>query len=118
MNQKKPTVRLKSSSSSRSKYPFISSTPKGLFIILKIQPRASRNQVDGVQNGALKVRLTAPPIEGEANRALLDFLSDILRLRKSALSIEAGLKSREKRVKVEGIKLEELEELFSEKFRF
>ena len=80
-----------------------------------MQPRASKNQIDGAQGGVLKIRLTAPPVEGEANRAAIEFLSRSLGLKKSSFSIDTGLKSREKRVKVEnGITLKELEEAFTE----
>ncbi len=118
MNQEKPTTNPKSLSSSQNRsYPFIDSSPKGLYITLRVQPRASRNQVDGVQHGGvLKIRLTAPPVEGEANRATIDLLSKLLGLKKSSLSIDSGLKSREKRVRVEGITREKLEETFSAVF--
>lgn len=115
MNPEKPTANPKSSNSSNS-YPFIASSPKGLFITLKVQPRASKNQVDGVHGGVLKIRLTAPPVEGEANRAIIDFLSKSLGFKKSSLHIDTGLKSREKRVRVEDVSLEKLEEAFSKIF--
>ncbi|MBI1912976.1 MAG: YggU family protein [Deltaproteobacteria bacterium] len=103
----------KSSSSSQSKFPFLEITPKGNFIRLRLQPRSSRNLIDGVQGDALKVRLTAPPVEGEANKALIEFLSDVLGVKKSALSLEAGHKSRDKRVKVDGMTPEDIEKAFS-----
>ena len=62
----------------------------------------------------MKIRLTAPPVEGEANRAIIDFLSKSLGLKKSSFYIDSGLKSREKRVRVEDITRERLEEAFSE----
>lgn len=104
----------KSSSSSPSKtLPFIEETPKGLFIRVRLQPRSSRCAVEGVQENSLKIKLTAPPVEGEANRALIEFLSDILGVRKSALSIDSGTKSREKRVRVEGLGIKEIVERLS-----
>lgn len=60
----------------------------------------------------MKVRLTAPPVEGEANRALIEFLSKLLKIKKSSLEIDAGAKSRDKRVRAEGVSLKELEEAF------
>jgi len=72
--------------------------------------------VDGVHEGVLKIRLTAPPVEGEANRAIVDFLSKSLGLKKSSFSIDTGLKSREKRVRVEDVTREGLEEAFSRIF--
>ncbi|MBI2412017.1 MAG: YggU family protein [Deltaproteobacteria bacterium] len=88
-------------------------TPKGVFIRVRLQPRSSKNAVEGVQENSLKIKLTAPPVEGEANRALIEFLSDILRIRKSALSIDSGTKSREKRVRVEGLAVKEIVERLS-----
>lgn len=104
-----------SSSQSSVRYPFIENTPKGLFLNIRLQPRSSKNQVEGTQGNALKVRLTAPPVEGEANRALIEFLSDLTGLRKSSFTIGSGLKSRDKRVAVEGVAFEALEEIFSKK---
>lgn len=96
------------------KYPFLEEAGGGgVFIKVKVQPRASRNSIEGAQGGLLKIRLTAPPVEGEANRRLIEFLSEELGIRKSALTIEAGQKSREKRVRVEGLTLEDLERFFS-----
>ncbi len=60
----------------------------------------------------MKVRLTAPPVEGEANRALIEFLSKLLKIKKSSFAIDAGVKSRGKRVRAEGVSLKELEEAF------
>lgn len=110
----------KSSGSSRtspegaSPLPFIENAPKGLFVRVRLSPRASRDQADGVQNGALKIRLTAPPVEGEANRALVSFLSDLLGLPKGSFSITPGsLKSKDKKVRVEGVSERELRALFN-----
>ncbi|MFQ5736959.1 MAG: DUF167 domain-containing protein [Thermodesulfobacteriota bacterium] len=89
--------------------PFIESTAKGVFIRVRLAPRASRERVEGVHDGALKIRITAPPVEGEANRALVAFLSGLLGLPKGAFSIQPGsLKSKNKKVKVEGATAEEL----------
>lgn len=97
-----------------SSLPFIESAPKGLFIRVRLAPRASREQVDGVQNGALKIRITAPPVEGEANKALISFLSGLLGLPKGSFSISPGsLKSKDKKVRVEGVSEKELCALFN-----
>lgn len=114
MSLKSPMTRPKSppSRQRKSKYPFIESSPKGVSLRVRLQPRASRNAIEGVMEGALRIRLTAPPVEGEANRALIAFLSDILRVRKSALKIASGLKSRDKTVSVDGLCVEEVERAF------
>lgn len=96
---------------------YIEATPKGVFIRVRVQPRASKSALDGLtQDGAaLKVRLTAPPVEGEANSALVDFLSETLGVRKRDLVIVGGQRSRDKRVMVGGVTAAELTEKFSVK---
>lgn len=104
-----------SSNTSQSKYAFLKAAPTGVLISVRLQPRSSRNQVEGVIDGALKVRLTAPPVEGEANRALIEFLSEITGLRKSAFTISSGHKSRDKSVLAVGATLSDMEKAFSAK---
>ena len=99
--------------SPQKKFPFIEETPKGVFLRVRLQPRSSRNTVDGVRDGALRLKLTAPPVEGSANRALVEFLSELTGIRKSSFAIDSGLKSRDKRVKVEGVSAEELQRAFA-----
>jgi len=67
---------------------------------VRIQPRAGRNEVAGTHGTALKIRLTAPPVEDRANRQLLEFLSELLGLRKDQVSILTGLRSRTKTVAI------------------
>jgi hypothetical protein len=73
-------------------------TAHGLELYLHLQPRASRNRLFGLYRGALKIALTAPPVENAANRMLLTFLADLLEIPRSSLSLCSGIKSREKRV--------------------
>ena len=61
-----------------------------------VQPRASRNAVAGLHGNALKLLLTAPPVEGAANAACLRFLTDLLGLNRARLSIIRGMKARQK----------------------
>ena len=61
-----------------------------------VQPRASRNAVAGLHGNALKLRLTAPPVEGAANAACLRFLTDLLGVSRARLSIVKGTKARQK----------------------
>ncbi|HBG46980.1 MAG TPA: hypothetical protein DDW94_08325 [Deltaproteobacteria bacterium] len=103
-----------SSSSSQSKYPFLEPAQGGVSIRVRLQPRSSRDRLEGVQGNSLKIRLTAPPVEGEANKALIEFLSGLIGVRKSAFRIESGHKAREKKVFVEGVYLSGLEKIFSE----
>ncbi|HEY4978932.1 MAG TPA: DUF167 domain-containing protein [Candidatus Acidoferrum sp.] len=70
---------------------------------VRVQPRASRDEVAGVMDGALKIRLTAPAVENRANEALIEFLAELLKTAKSAVRIQSGLQSRLKRVEVRGV---------------
>jgi uncharacterized protein len=67
---------------------------------VNVQPRASRNAVAGLHGNALKLLLTAPPIEGAANAACLRFLIDLLDLSRARLSIIKGTKSRQKLIRI------------------
>jgi uncharacterized protein (TIGR00251 family) len=80
-------------------------TGSGLEIQLHVLPRAKRSEIAGLHNGALKVRITAPPVDDAANRAIIEFLSRLLDLPKSNIHILAGLKSREKTLQLQGITL-------------
>jgi uncharacterized protein len=75
---------------------------------VQVQPRASRNAVAGWVGEALKIRLTAPPVEGAANAACLAFLADLLDLPPSQLEILTGTRSRHKIIRITGLTQEEL----------
>lgn len=75
-------------------------------ITIKVQPRAGRNEVAGAEDGAVKIRLKAPPVDGEANAACIAFLAELLALPKSAVQIVAGMTSRQKVVRVRGLSVE------------
>ncbi len=70
---------------------------------LRVQPRASKDEIAGELGGALKVRLRAPAVEGRANEALVEFLADLLKRPKSAVRILSGERSRTKRVEIHGV---------------
>jgi len=72
-------------------------------LTLRIVPRASKNEVSGEMAGALKIRLQAPPVEGKANRALIDFLADVLDVPRRAIDIVSGETGRNKRVVIVGV---------------
>ncbi len=71
-----------------------------LVLALRVQPRASRDEVLGPQGERLKVRITAPPVEGAANAHLVRFLAAELGVPPSRVEVVAGLAGREKRVRV------------------
>ena len=66
-------------------------------------PRAPRTRVDGTRGAAILIRLAAPPVDGAANDALIAFLAGALALPRRNISIVSGEKSRDKRVRIEGI---------------
>ena len=70
---------------------------------VRVAPRASRDAIEGEHAGALKVRLTAPPVEGRANEALRRFLAEELDVPVSAVRIISGEASRTKRVSITGV---------------
>jgi uncharacterized protein len=82
---------------------------------VRVQPRASRNEVTAWRDGVLHVRLTAPPVEGAANAACRDFLAEWLGVRRSQIELVAGEKSREKRFRVAGLTDSEIEATISQR---
>ncbi|MGR6835647.1 DUF167 domain-containing protein [Syntrophomonas erecta] len=78
-------------------------TEEGTRIEVRVQPRSSRTQVAGEIDGALKIKLTAPPVEGEANQALVDFLARLFKLPKRDILIVKGETSRTKLVEIRGV---------------
>lgn len=70
---------------------------------VRVQPRASNDEITGEMAGALKVRLQAPAVEGRANEALIEFLAQLLKTPKSAVRILSGERSRTKRVEIRGV---------------
>ena len=79
-------------------------------ITVHLQPSAKRNEIVRFEDGVLHLRIAAPPVKGKANAALLAFLSDIVGVSKSRLSIERGATSRMKVIVVEGMSQEEVRE--------
>lgn len=75
---------------------------------VRVQPRARGNEIAGREGEAIKVRLTAPPVEGKANRALVDYLAGRLGVSKSAVAIVTGQGARNKLIDVEGLSEEEI----------
>lgn len=70
---------------------------------VRVQPRASKDEIAGEMGGALKVRLRAPAVEDRANEALIDFLAGLLKTPRSAVSILSGERSRVKRIEIRGV---------------
>lgn len=81
---------------------------EGVVVEVRVQPKASRAQVEGVREGVLRVRLTAPPADGAANEQLLEVLSKHFKVPKSSMEIIRGLSSRNKLVLFRGVEKLEL----------
>jgi uncharacterized protein (TIGR00251 family) len=82
--------------------PVVQDHPRGATISLTVQPRASRTEIMGEQNGALRVRLAAPPVDGAANAELLSYFAKLLGVRRGDLQILSGEHGRRKVVLVTG----------------
>jgi len=82
---------------------FCVETPDGVVLTLRVIPRARKHEIAGMRDGALLVRLAAPPVEGAANDALIAFLADRLRVPRRAVQIVSGERGRQKRVAVSGV---------------
>ena len=96
---------------SRPEPTICSLTEGGIVLNLHIQPRASKNELCGVQGNALKIRLTSPPVDGAANKLCREFLADLLDVSKSAVEIISGETSRHKRVRIASADPEKLRRL-------
>lgn len=81
-------------------------------LTLHIQPGARKTEIAGEHGDALKIRLAAPPVDGKANAALLEFIADRLGVAKSAVTLKSGQTSRRKVVEVGGISEEVAAKLF------
>lgn len=75
---------------------------------IRLQPRASKNEVLGWKEGVLRIRLTAPPVEGAANKALIEFIAASLGVKRGDVSISSGQKSRDKTLEIAGLTAAEL----------
>lgn len=86
--------------------PFLQEVDDGVVIRLFVQPRASKNQLAGIIEDELKIRLTSPPVDGAANALCVKYLAKLLKCPKSDLELIAGDKSRHKRLLIRGVKIE------------
>jgi uncharacterized protein (TIGR00251 family) len=92
-----------------------SETAVSATLSIRIQPRASKNEIVMMDDGNHKIRLTAPPVDGAANESLVKFLSDILSVAKSSVEIVSGHTSREKVVRISGMTEAEARRLLNKK---
>jgi uncharacterized protein len=78
---------------------------------VRVQPRASKDEIAGVIDGALKIRLRAPAVEDRANESLVAFLAEVLNTSKAAVRILSGARSRTKRIEIRGVSEEQVQRL-------
>ncbi len=90
---------------------WIQETPEGVIFKAAIQPGASRNEIVGLRGDAVKIRVTAPPVQGAANRMCIEFLARSLKVRKSDVEIVRGQSSKTKKVLVRSATREKVEGL-------
>jgi len=81
---------------------------------VRVQPRASKDEIAGEMGGALKVRLMAPAVENRANEALIEFLARLLKTPKAAVRILSGVRSRTKRIEIRGVTAQQIQALLQE----
>jgi len=84
-------------------------TVGGATFQVKVQPRARKNAITGEVGGAIKLALTAPPVEGRANEACIAFFADLLNVPRSSVTIAAGQSSRNKVIRVAGMSAAQIE---------
>ena len=80
----------------------------GVTFAVKVQPRAKRNAITGAVGNALKLALTAPPIEGRVNQACIEFFANLLDVPRSSVTIASGETSRRKVIQVAGVSVHEV----------
>lgn len=97
--------------------PCLRQTDAGVEIFLYLQPRASRNKIVGLQGEELKIALTAPPVDGAANKACCLFLAKLCRMPRSCVKMVSGDTSRHKRVLLEGAVLQDASCLINQLLR-
>jgi uncharacterized protein len=86
----------------------IHDTPAGATFTVKVHPRAKKNAITGALGDALKLALTAPPVDGRANEACIEFFASLLKVPRSSVTIASGETSRRKVIRVAGLSADEV----------
>ena len=88
--------------------PFCTETPEGVVLNVKAQPRSSKAGIDGLLGDAVKVRIRCAPVDGKANKELVETLADAFDLPKSRVVFKSGETSKTKRILLQGLSLADL----------
>lgn len=85
---------------------YLTETPEGVILNVKAQPRSSKSGIDGLLGDAVKVRIKCAPVDGKANKELIETLAEVFDLPKSAVVFKSGETSKTKRILLKGITAE------------
>ncbi|MGA3127778.1 MAG: DUF167 domain-containing protein [Candidatus Korobacteraceae bacterium] len=83
-------------------------TAQGAQFALRVQPRSSRNAIAGVLGDAIKLAITAPPVDGKANQAVVEYLAKLFSVPKSSITILSGETGRNKLIAIRGLSAEQV----------
>jgi uncharacterized protein (TIGR00251 family) len=92
----------------------VSESTKGVSFSIKVHPRARKSAITGTVGDALKLALTAPPVEGKANQAVIEFFAELFAIPRSSVTIASGETSRNKIVRIAGLSRMAVEQRLSE----
>src|SRR3954469_7032583 len=93
---------------------YLRSQPDGVLLSVKVQPRASKNEIGDALGDELRIKVTAPPVDAAANEALIDLLAEVLGCGKGRIELARGQTSRHKLIKLHGFKAEEVVQKLSD----
>src|SRR5215468_6089367 len=96
----------------------VQESPKGTAFAVKVHPRARKNAITGTVGDALKLSLAAPPLEGRANQAVIEFFAQLFQIPRSSVTIASGETSRNKVVRVAGLGRELVERRLADNLKF
>src|SRR5690348_2104900 len=88
----------------------IKESASGVTFAVKVHPRARKNAITGAVGDALKLALTAPPVEGKANQAVIEFFADFFEIPRSSVTIASGETSRNKVIRINGLNAQRVRE--------
>src|ERR1700761_5630318 len=95
----------------------IQESAKGITFVVKVHPRARKNAITGTVGDSLKLALTAPPVEGKANQAVVEFFADLFEIPRSSVTIASGETSRNKTVRIAGVRKPVAEQKLAKKLK-